>query len=73
MNINDMVEVELTELGKEIFISYHRDYFKYYLDQMKGDKLKIQLWCLFETFGPHIHMGSKPCFINNEIKILENK
>ena len=69
MNINDMVEVDLTVYGIDIYYSRHIG-FPALMELIKDGKLKTQLWCLFETFGPYMHMGSKQIFVDNRIEIL---
>ena len=69
MNINDNVEVILTDEGMKIFSNPL--YWPYQLYNLKGRKLKIQLWLLMQMFGEHMRMGALPYFKNNEIRMIE--
>jgi hypothetical protein len=76
MNINDMVEVTLTEYGKKILDSYIGN-----LENMSGidckilfkydehGKLSVSFWELMNLFGKHIYNGAKQVFENNEIMV----
>lgn len=59
LNINERCSVVLTAFGAEVYnesMSALPSTIR--PDQKKeGDKLDTQLWCLFQTFGPHIHLG----------------
>lgn len=76
MNINDMVEVTLTEHGKKILDGHIRDLenklgidckilFKY----DEHGKFSASLWELMNLFGEHIYNGAKQVFENNEIMV----
>lgn len=75
MNLNDNVKVILTKEGADIknkieeyYASAIPKYHKHTYNE--GDELRIQLWCLFEEFGEHIHITCKSPFKDNEISII---
>lgn len=67
-NINNYVSVTLTEYGAKIYNSQWDGLSipKEYIPEQKkaGDTLKIQMWCLLETFGKHISIGFNSPFEN---------
>lgn len=68
-NINEIVEVKLTEYGesvlqKENLSIYNYNYYPYEM------KLKVELWALIQIFGNYIGMGFTQCFENNEIEFI---
>lgn len=71
INLNEVVVVELTDKGKEIYEKYKDS--SNLLNNLKkknlDGELKFQLWKLFEIFGEHIGIGSQILFINNSFKI----
>ena len=73
MHINDRVEVELTEHGKDVLLDFETKYGLVSITR-KGNKIKVPLWTLMNIFGEEMAMGSGKVFVNNEIKILtDNK
>lgn len=79
MNINNDVEITLTEYGKHILDNHRKK-----LEKGTGIKLdiifkyeesgvyKAQLWELMNIFGSHIYNGAEQVFVNNEIKYLDD-
>lgn len=78
-NINNEVQVKLTDHGKDIY--YHRDdeLKKKYRQEIIKPKYpevdnegytKFQLWDLMYIFGKHIHMGCELPF-ETEIEIIQ--
>jgi hypothetical protein len=70
ININDMVQVKLTERGirhmKEndsVMAEFHFD---------KNTKtVRTELWQLMNTFGDTMYMGAEQMFENNVVEIIE--
>lgn len=73
INLNDTVEVTLTEKGAEVYNKYLEGSYMYrqgLREQKKaGDVLKEQLWHMFQVFGPHIHLGNQAPFDLCEIRL----
>jgi hypothetical protein len=65
-NINDNVQVQLTERGSDIFGSHLVSINPTTLDGWTT----FQMWDLMRIFGPHMHMGTITPFKTN-IRILE--
>jgi len=69
INMNQIIEVKLTDYGKEIMkekapILYHHS--------TKNDHFVTELWQLFQTFGECMYNGNPEVpFVNNKIKIKE--
>ena len=71
-NINDTVRVKLTEHGRAVHAADHVKFWasvehpnppSYSPPTEDGDGWsKWQLWALMEAFGPHVHLGFRPCF-----------
>jgi hypothetical protein len=51
INLNDRVTVTLKEKGVDLYARYCGK------KLVAGEKVELQLWCAFEVFGPHIHIG----------------
>jgi len=62
ININEMVEVTLTDSGKFILGAAGM------LDRCKDGVLKCQLWELMATFGSHLYVGCSVPFEGNLIR-----
>lgn len=68
LNLNDWVRVKLTDHGREILRKDHEAHFarcgREYAPKKEdaGGWSEWQLWCLFQSFGPHIHLGGKMPF-----------
>ena len=83
-NINNTVEVELTEFGLKILNEKWRNVRKYAnqgLDKpmkltppgLEGNIYRTSLWEIMHTFGPYSSMGNfNQCFVNNKIKVISN-
>lgn len=78
ININDSVKVKPNEKGMEILRNNHRKLSEYFpsLGEFNDPRdedgyMKIQLWSLMETFGPHIRLDALPPFDTSII--LETK
>jgi len=70
-NINDMVKVKLTKLGRKIYID---SYTRYGLEEPKividvNGYTKFQMWTLMEVFGNYCGMARELPFETN-IKIM---
>ncbi|MDP2599095.1 MAG: hypothetical protein Q8P49_04680 [Candidatus Liptonbacteria bacterium] len=76
-NVNDEVEVRLTEAGKRIYRQHHGE-----ISRKASWNIAIrepqeqegwscfQMWVLMEIFGPHMHMGTPEApFEENEIRL----
>jgi hypothetical protein len=64
-NINNSVEVRLTEKGANIYNNWYGRYAQYGIVQepvQEGHLLRAQLWHLFQVFGEHIHLGGEVPF-----------
>lgn len=68
--MNDLVKVQLTPRGHEIYQAQHTEILKLYpffgvyqppLEDEHGWSV-WQLWRLMQLFGPHIHLGGSNCF-----------
>ena len=75
MNLNDQVEVKLTDYGLKIYNDYWEglDLKKYGLEvpELNNNILKTELWDLMHIFSKYIYMGNTEVpFENNEIKII---
>jgi hypothetical protein len=68
-NMNNYVEVVLTERGAEIYNECWKSY-KSLLPKKSGDVLKDPLWSIMETFGQHVGLGANSPFENCEIDLL---
>lgn len=70
MELNDTVEVTLTQVGANILNKINRDKLAYFpslkirTDFKEGDKCKEQLYELFYVFGVHCCPGSDVVFTN---------
>ena len=70
MELNDTVEVTLTQEGANIINKINRDTLAYFpsleirTDYKEGDKYKEQLYELFYKFGVHCCPGSNLVFTN---------
>ena len=81
VNMNEYVEVFLTDLGKEIYYHQYDKINEYhgkivikphYPKLEENGRFRTQLWMLFETFGEHLKMSMESPFINNEL-FFENE
>ena len=80
LNINDIIKVKLTDLGKDIFYHQYDELNKRYGREVIKPRFpgvdedgftKIQLWHFMNIYGPHIWNGCKPFIENNAIYICE--
>lgn len=69
LNINERVSVRFTEEGEAVWIAFHEGKPPEMEIPDKQGWRRCQLWHLFETFGPHIHMGCQVPFVENEIRL----
>lgn len=71
-NINDVVTVSLTDLGKKVMVRYYAK-----RDQRPPDKEwvdgKFQLWYLIEIFGPYINGAMQDPYFKGNIIEIEDK
>lgn len=67
MNLNEFVEVELTEAGKKAITQrgFEPDYKRF-----NSNFIKIQLWELMNNLGDSIFNGSDQVIVDNRITIL---
>ena len=71
INLNQRVQVQLTEKGKESYKTYLESLFihkKYWPEQF--NIVETELWQIMEIFGRDCFLGSKNLFVNNELEIL---
>lgn len=66
-NLNDFVEVKLTDHGKEVLRNYQISHHW----PVNENREVYQLWHLMEIFGAHLYLGGKQIFESNEI-LLED-
>ncbi len=77
INMNDEVEVRLTDRGRDIYFHRNDELIKLgtkleqYMPKEVGGWFKCQLWELMQTFGPHISMGFDTLF-ETTIRIKHN-
>lgn len=69
-NVNDKVQVTLTEEGRLIWNQHYEGYKILQLQVEPGGSLKTELWKLMEVFGPHVRMGGPQHFVRNEIRVV---
>lgn len=80
ININNNIEVKLTEYGKQLYKQYYIDLFKHLpiskveslMPKLKTNKKGIsefQLWDFMQLFGKHFSMGNKNIIDKNIIFI----
>lgn len=79
VNINEMVEVVLNDLGVEIMRKQHDELYARLPDTASGREFvapptdkptKFQLWALMQAFGEHISLGRRVPF-DTEITLLK--
>ena len=69
MNINDFIEVELTQDGLRIFND--RDFIaKGEWARLDGNHLRAQMRVVFIIFGDHMHQTSSQVFVDNQVNIF---
>jgi hypothetical protein len=73
VNINDIVEVTLTNAGKRAYEEYFNGLYRDNHSRpttAAPDVLKTELWGLFQIFGSHMSLGMpSPMFKHNNIQI----
>lgn len=71
MNINEDVEVSLTQAGAKIYNTYMSAIPNWEPKCSRCLKnMKLSLWSLMKIFGPHIHLGMEETpFVDNEITL----
>jgi hypothetical protein len=76
INLNTIFEVELTKVGREIYVNHLNDYaknsseYKKYYDAKIAElynnpHIQLELWHLMNIFGPHMYNGCDIPFKNN--------
>ena len=65
ININDMVEIELTEYGESLLLN--KNFISYSNYNQKTKVLREQLWVIMETFGEFFFNGGEQIIVNNTI------
>ena len=80
INLNENVEVELSEVGKQVYAKYYQGLsdiaLKFSgkpLSEPPPTKLKVQLWDLMRIFGPELHAGTFTPFVDSEITISKER
>ena len=83
-NINNTVEVELTDFGMKVVADRWKkvsDWVSEMQDEpclispprLKGRTFNAPLWEIMNLFGPYSRMGNfNQCFIDNKIKVISN-
>lgn len=73
MNLNDQVEVTLTDFGRDCLREWCAELGVTPAPrEMRPGPVKFQLWFLMQVFGTEFYMGARDLpFENNEITILE--
>lgn len=74
-NVNQFVEVRLTDLGRTVHENYHNDAFRKVLDRFPYEGVeededgwsRWQLWELMAIFGPHFGLGQAVPFVEMRI------
>jgi len=67
ININDMVEIELTEYGESLLLN--KNFISYSNYNQKTKVLREQLWVIMETFGEFFFNGGEQIIVNNTIRL----
>ena len=67
ININDMVEIELTEYGRSLLLNKNLISYSNYNEKTKV--LREQLWVMMEIFGEFFFNGGKQIIVNNTIRL----
>jgi hypothetical protein len=70
LNLNDYVEVALTDAGASIYNQYYAEMKAYKPENVvEGHVLKEPLWELFHVFGPFVGIGMDSPFKNCAITL----
>jgi hypothetical protein len=70
INLNDYVEVTLTEYGKELYRENFRKYVPDAVDPKISEPMRIQFWELMHIFGPVMYLGNtRMPFHDNRITV----
>lgn len=81
MNFNDIVEIELTDVGKQILSEHEENLFKQLSDNEyvrsclrkrccdENNKIQLPLWEVANIFGAYLYVGRKEPF-KMEFKIV---
>lgn len=70
MNINDEVEVTLTEAGMDQREAYWRSLRPSARAMPKREAVwRTQLWCVMQELGPATYMGGPNLIVNNELRV----
>jgi len=80
VNINRMCLIRETVAGSKVMDEHFRKsgiceeshfevHFRQFARQPDG-RLKMPLWQVMMIYGPAIYMAMSPCFVDNEIEIL---
>lgn len=79
-NINYIIKVKLTDLGKDIFYHQHDEFNKRHGSEVIKPRFpevdedgftKFQLWEFMQIYGPHISIVGNPFIEHNNIYICE--
>lgn len=77
ININNLVEVTLTDYGKEVYKRYlHARYTDVDIEhkiKAADPVLRTALWDIMHIFGQHLWMGNKQLFIDNRITVINKE
>lgn len=67
VNINDYIEVNLTEHGKMLYNEVYGP--DRQLDFNSEESLKIQMWEFMNIFGEHLYNGASQIIVDNKMKV----
>ena len=68
ININDDIEIELTEHGKMLYCEVYGEKGREY-----GNLLRMQLWVFMNVFGDSFYNGAQQIVVNNEIVVVDEQ
>ena len=66
ININDMVKVKLTPLGKKVL----KEHFRNRSSRPSIHAYEDELWSVMSIFKDYLYVGAQQVFVNNEIKLI---
>ena len=68
-NVNDDIEIRLTEEGRKIYKDYCEKYRHAPLKKARGPWVRVQLWEFMYIFGSRMFMGADAVIVGNVIRI----
>lgn len=69
-NLNDTVEVVLTDTGAEIYNKYYENSKWRDVNVSEGHILRSQLWSIMQVFGEYLYLGGHVPFKDCLIKFV---